>query len=162
MKKAFSLLELLLAVALIGVMAAVSFSFLNVSTLSKEGVKTKFQSHLNIITAAVLQCKELSGSMPTGGGGVLASATLLNTLTCNTTTPYLLDGGSGSFIPPALRDFTSFTATQIADVFFITTTTPKNSTNYEVLQELQNGYSLNQYDLTDDGTTATLNFYISR
>jgi len=161
-KKAFSLIELLVAITLLGVMAILSFSYLNVTTLSKQNIKTEFQSHLNIITATILQCKDLSNTMPTQAGEVLASGTLLNTLTCNTSPTYQLDGGHGSFIPPPLLNFTAYKATQVGEIFYFTTTTPLASANYEVLQELQNSYSVNQYSLTDNGTTATLNFYLSR
>lgn len=143
-------------------MAILSFSYLNVSTLSKQNIKTEFASHLNSITATILQCKDLSGYMPTQAGEVLASNTLLNTLTCNTSSTYALDGGHGSFIPPPLPNFTAYTATQTGEIFYFTTTTPLNSPNYEVLDELKNSYSSNQYELTNDGTTATLNFYLSR
>lgn len=162
MKKAFSLIELLVVITLLGVMAALSFSYLNISTLSKQNIKTEFSSHINIITATILQCKDLSGSMPTQVGEVPANATLLKTLICNTSPTYALDGGHGSFIPPPLSNFTPYTATQTGDIFYFTTTTPLDSPNYEVLNELKNSYSTNQYELTNDGTTATLNFYLSR
>lgn len=161
-RKAFSLIELLVVITLIGVMAALSFSYLNISTISKQNIKSEFQSHINIITATILQCKDLSGSMPTQVGEVPANNTLLNTLICNTSPTYSLDGGHGSFIPKPLSNFTTYTATQMGDIFYFTTSTPLNSPNYEVLQELQNSYSTNQYELTNDGTTATLNFYLSR
>lgn len=162
MKKAFSLIELLVVITLIGVMAALSFSYLNISTLSKQNIKTEFQSHLNIITATILQCKDLSNKMPTQALEVAANATLLNTLICNTSPTYTLDGSHGAFIPKPLLNFTAYRATQIGNIFYFTTTTPLNSLNYEVLQELQNSYSTNQYELTNNGTTATLNFYLSR
>jgi prepilin-type N-terminal cleavage/methylation domain-containing protein len=162
LKKAFSLIELLVAVTLIGVMAILSFSYLNVATLSKQNIKTEFQSHLNIITATILQCKDLSNSMPTQALEVPANNTFLNTLVCNTTPTYSLDGSHGAFIPKPMLNFTAYKATQIGNIFYFTTTTPLNSSNYEVLQDLQNIYSANQYELTNDGTTATLNFYLSR
>lgn len=162
MKKAFSLIELLIVITLLGVMAILSFSYLNISTLSKQNIKTEFASHLNIITATILQCKDLSGSMPTAAGEVPANGTLLNTVVCNTSPSYALDGGHGSFIPPPLLNFSAYKATQVGEIFYFTTTTPLNSPNYEVLDELKNSYSTNQYELTNDGTTATLNFYLSR
>lgn len=162
MKKAFSLVELLVVITLIGVMAALSFSYLNIFTLSKQNIKTEFTSHLNIITATILQCKDLSGSMPTQAAEAAANGTPLNTLTCNTSPTYALDGGHGSFIPKPILNFSAYTATQAGNIFYFTTTTPLSSLNYEVLQELQNSYSTNQYELTNDGTTATLNFYLSR
>lgn len=143
-------------------MAALSFSYLNVSSLSKQNIKTEFQSHLNIISATILQCKDLSNKMPTLAGEVAANATLLNTLICNTTPTYTLDGSHGAFIPKPLLNFTSYRATQSGDIFYFTTTTPLNSPNYEVLDELQTNYSANQYELSNDGVTATLNFYLSR
>ncbi len=143
-------------------MAILSFSYLNVTTLSKQNIKTEFQSHLNIITATILQCKDLSNSMPTQAGEVAANGTLLNTLTCNTSPAYQLDGGHGSFIPPPLLNFTAYKATQVGEIFYFTTTTPLASASYEVLQDLQSSYSANQYELTNNGTTATLNFYLSR
>ena len=143
-------------------MAILSFSYLNVTTLSKQNIKTEFQSHLNIITATILQCKDLSNSMPTQAGEVAANGTLLNTLTCNTSPTYQIDGGHGSFIPPPLLNFTAYKATQVGEIFYFTTTTPLASASYEVLQDLQSSYSANQYELTNNGTTATLNFYLSR
>jgi prepilin-type N-terminal cleavage/methylation domain-containing protein len=161
MKKAFSLIELLLTIALSGVMVILSFNYLNTSTLSKQNTKTQFQSHLNIITATIFQCKELSDAMPIQSGGSLASDTFLDTLECNTSSPYSLDGEKGAFIPEPLTGFTNYTAKQIGNIFYFTTTTPLVSNNYEVLRELQSAYSTKQYELIDDGTTATLNFYLS-
>ena len=143
-------------------MVILSFSYLNVSTLSKQNIKTELQSHFNIITATILQCKELSNAMPIQNDGSLASATLLNTLECNTSTPYLLDGGKGSFIPKPVNTFTAYTATQNASEFYFSTTTTINSYSDEVLQELQSNYSANQYELTYDASTAYLRFYLSR
>ena len=162
MRKAFSLLELLIVITLSGVMAILAFNYLDMETISKENIKLELQSHFNIITATVLQCKEYSNIMPIQSDGSEASDTLLNTLECNTTTPYSLDGGKGSFIPPPLNDFTAYTATQNLNEFYFTTTTSINSYNDEVLQELQNTYSSNQYELVSDATTTTLKFYLSR
>jgi len=161
-KKAFSLIELLITIALAGVMVILSVNYLNISTLSKQNIKTELQSHLNIITATILQCKELSNMMPIQSGGALANNTLLDTLDCNTSTPYSLDGGKGSFIPEPLTGFANYTATQNGNIFYFSTTTALDSNNYEVLQELNSSYSMMQYQLTNDGTTAKLNFYLSR
>ncbi len=162
MRKAFSLLELFVAITLAGVMALFAFNYLNTKTLSKENIKLELQSHFNIITATILQCKEYSNIMPIQSDGSEASNTLLNTLDCNTTTPYSLDGGKGSFIPPPLNNFTAYTATQNISEFYFSTTTTINSYNDEVLQELLSRYSINQYELTSDATTTTLKFYLSR
>ena len=100
--------------------------------------------------------------MPLQVGGALASASLLDTLECNTSTPYALDGGKGSFIPPPLTDFSAYTATESGTEFYFSTTAVKDSRNDEVLQTLETAYSSNQYVLTHDATTAYLKFYLSR
>ncbi len=162
MRKAFSLIELLITVALAGAMAIFSFNFIDSTTLSKESIKTELQSHLNLISSAIFQCKELSNSMPIQSDASLANNTLLNTLDCNTSVPYKLDGGKGTFIPPPLNNFTAYTATQNGSEFYITTTTTINSRNDDVLKDLNSTYSAQQYVLTYDTSTAYLNFYISR
>ena len=100
--------------------------------------------------------------MPLQTNGNLADATNVDTLECNTTTPYSLDGGKGSFIPQSLKDFTTYKATQTANEFYFYTTTPLNSYNDDVLVELNSTYSTNQYNLSDDGVDRTMKFYISR
>ena len=162
MKKAFSLLELIIAIALAGVIAVLSTNFINFSTISKINIKSELQSHFNIISATILQCKELSNIMPIQIDGSPAAGTLVNTLECNTTTPYALDGGKGSFIPKALTGFTAYTATQSENIFYFSTTASIDSYNDEVLQDLNNSYSINQYELTHDATTAYMKFYLSR
>ncbi|MEA3371688.1 MAG: prepilin-type N-terminal cleavage/methylation domain-containing protein, partial [Campylobacterota bacterium] len=162
MRKAFSLIELLIVITLAGVTAILAFNYLNMESISKNNIKLELQSHFNIITATILQCKEYSNIMPIQSGGSEASDTLLSTLECNTTTPYQLDGGKGAFIPPPLNDFTAYTATQNASEFYFSTRTSINSYSDEVLQELQTNYSTNQYELTSDATTTTLKFYLSR
>lgn len=162
MRQAFSLLEIFIGIALAGVMAYTTSFFLDTESISKQNIKTQIQSHLNIISSVILQCKEYSNTFPVQSDGSLANDTLLNTLDCNTSTPYALDGGKGSFIPPALDSFTAYTAKQTGSEFYFTTTTAINSVNDEVLLELNTTYSPNQYELTYDTTTAFLNFYLSR
>ena len=162
MRRAFSLLELLIVIALSGVMAILAFNYRDMTAISQENIKLELQSHFNIITATILQCKEYSGIMPIQSNGSEASATLLNSLDCNTTTPYSLDGGKGSFIPLPLNNFTAYTATQNASEFYFSTTTNINSYNDTVLQELQANYSVKQYELVSNATTTTLKFYLSR
>ncbi|MDA7818008.1 hypothetical protein N9A28_07445 [Sulfurimonas sp.] len=162
MRRALSLIELLIVISLAGIMTALMVNYLNTETLSKENIKLQLQSHFNIITATILQCKDLTNIMPLQNDGSTASSTLLSTLECNTTTPYALDGGKGSFIPPALTGFTEYTATQNSSEFYFSTSVDLNSYNDEVLQEIQTIYSANQYELTSDATTTSLNFYLSR
>ena len=162
MRKAFSLLEVFITIALIGAITFVATSYINTQYLSKESIKLELKSHFNLITAVILQCKEYSNMMPIDSNGSLASASLLESLECNTTTPYPLDGGKGSFIPTPIHLFTPYTASQTGSEFYFATTTPIDSYQYDALQELNTTYSQNQYELTDDGTTANLKFYLSR
>lgn len=162
MKKAFSLLELVIAITLLGVMAILTFNYLNITSISKQNTKTQLLSHINLITASILQCKEYSNSMPIQNDGSLASETLLNVLECNTSTPYLLDGGKGAFIPTPLNGFSSYKATQVADEFYFSTTAEISSSNDEVLKDLEDEFSASQYELTHDATTAYMKFYLSR
>ena len=162
MRRAFSLLELLIVIALLGVMAIFSSNYIDITSISKSNIKTEFKSHFNIISSAILYCKELSNVMPIQNGGSPANATLLTVLECNTSTPYLLDGGKGSFIPPPVTGATAYTATQTGSEFYFSTTAVLDSRNDEVLQELESDYSTNQFELTHDATTAYLKFYLSR
>lgn len=159
-KKAFSVIELAVVITLMGVMAILSVNYLNVNTLSKENTKTQLKSHINLITASILQCKDLSNAMPIQNDGSLANATLLSILECNTSTPYSLDADKGSFIPIPIKGFTPYSATQNGSEFYFSTSTPVNSTNDEVLKELQDDYSTRQYEY--DATTASMKFYLSR
>jgi type II secretory pathway pseudopilin PulG len=163
MRQAFSLLEIFIAIALSGVMAyTASFFYLDTASISKQNIKTQLQSHFNVITSVILQCKEYSNVFPIQSDGSLANNTILDTLECNTSTPYLLNGGKGSFIPPSLENFTTYRATQTASEFYFSTTTAIDSINDEVLKELNSTFSTNQYVLTHDATTAYLKFYLSR
>jgi prepilin-type N-terminal cleavage/methylation domain-containing protein len=162
MRKAFSMIELLIAITLMGVMTALAFNYMNIETISKENIKTEFQAQLNLVTATILQCKELSGAMPIDSNGSLANNTLLSSMDCNTTTPYALNGGHGGFIPSSMTGLSDFNATQNGSEFYISTSTDVNSRNYAALKDLNSTYSTQQYELTSNATTAYLNFYLSR
>jgi hypothetical protein len=163
MRQAFSLLEIFIAIALSGVMAyTASFFYLDTASISKQNIKTQLQSHFNIITSVILQCKEYSNVFPIQSDGSLANNTILDILECNTSTPYPLNGGKGSFIPPPLNNFSAYRATQSGSEFYFSTTTALGSTNHDVLQELNGTYSSSQYILTNDATTLSLKFYLSR
>ena len=161
MRKAFSILELLIAIALAGAMAIFTFNVIDINTITKDATKAELQSDLNLITSAVLQCKELSSMMPIENNGSIANDTNLSDLDCNTSTTYSLDGGRGYFMPTTLTGFTIYQATQNGDEFYISTTAEKDSKYDEILQELNTTYSTQQYVLTYT-TTANLKFYISR
>ena len=156
------MIELLAAITLIGVMTAFVFNYTDIETSSKENIKTKFQAQLNLVTATIFQCKELSNAMPIDANGSLANNSLLSSMDCNTSTPYALNGGHGGFIPTAVTGFSDFSATQNGSEFYISTTTDINTNNDEVLKELNSTYSTQQYVLTHDATTAYLKFYLSR
>ena len=162
MRRAFSLLESLAAVALTGAIALFSMTYINTKYVSQESIKLELQAHINLITSTILQCKEYSQIMPVQSDGSLASDTLLDSLECNTTTPYPLDGGKGSFIPSALSQFTPYKATQNGDEFYFSTSTKVDSYQYEALQELNSTYSTQQYELDVNSTDASLKFYLSR
>ena len=142
-------------------MASLSINYYNTSTISKQNIKSELQSHIQIIASTILQCKELSNIMPLQDDGSKADDTLLNTMECNTTTTYKLDGQRGGFIPKPLQNFTDYKATQSGDEFYFKTTTPLNTYNDDVLVELNSTYSDNQYELSDDGTDRTMKFYLS-
>ena len=142
-------------------MATLSINYYNTSTISKQNIKSELQSHLEIITATIFQCKELSNAMPIQDDGSLADDTLLNTLECNTTTTYKIDGQRGGFIPKALKDFSEYKATQNDNEFYFYTTTKLGSYNDDVLVELNSTYSSSQYELSDDGVDRTMKFYLS-
>ena len=154
------MIELLATITLMGVMTAFALNYMDIETSSKENIKTKFQAQLNLVTATIFQCKELSNAMPIDANGSLASNSTLNSMECNTTTPYKLNGGHGGFIPTAVTGFSEFSATQTGSEFYISTSVEINSSNDEVLQELNSSYSTNQYEYNT--TTAILKFYLSR
>lgn len=160
MKKAFSMIEFLVVIALMGVMTILAFNYMNIETISKENIKTEFQAQLNLISATIFQCKELSGAMPIDSGGSFANESILSTLECNTSTPYPLNGGHSGFIPSAMTGFSDFNATQNGTEFYITTSTDINSTNDKALQDLSSSYSTSQYEYNT--TTSILKFYLSR
>lgn len=162
MKRAFTLFELLMAIVLAGAMTIFTVTYLDTTTLTKETIRSQLQSHFSLISAAVFQCKEFSNAMPVEDNATLANGTLVSALECNTTTPYQLDGGKGIFIPPAITGFTDYNATSSGTEFYFSTATTIDSTNDEVLKDLNSSYSTNQYVLTYDATTATLKFYLSR
>lgn len=142
-------------------MAVLTQNYYNTTTLAKNNTVAKLHSHFQIITATILQCKELSGVMPVQVGGADASNTLLNTLECSTTPTYNLDGGKNSFIPPALDGFSEYRATQSASEFYFSTSANLDTINEEALTQMQNSYSTSQYELSQDATTIYLKFYLS-
>lgn len=161
-KKGFTLIEVVITIMLIGVMVSIGYYYFNLSTLSRIQYKSTLQSQFNLIESMVFQCKSLSEQMPMQIGGAPAQDTALSGLECNTSTPYLFDGGRNGFVPIPPAGFTPYTATESGTVFYITTTADNNSTQDEALQKLQPLYTTTQATLDHNTTSAIFKFYLSR
>lgn len=161
-RKAFTLVEIIITILLLGVMAAFAYSYLNMSTMNRSKYISALQSHFNAIEAIVFQCKSLSEQMPNQVGGADAADTNLTLLECNTSTPYALNGGRYGFIPVPPTGFTAYTATESGTTFYVTTTAENNSTQDEALKKLILNYTSQQADLNHTATTAIFRFYLSR
>lgn len=161
-KKAFTIVELAMAVFLAGVMGALGYYYINTSSLKRSQYKTTLQSQINLIESMVFQCKNLSEQMPNQVGGADALDTNLTNLECNTSTPYAFNGGRNGFVPVPPTGYTAYTATETGSTFYITTTADNNSTQDEAFKKLILNYTSQQADLNHSATTATFKFYLSR
>ncbi len=162
MKPAFSLLELTVAIALAGVMAALFYSYTNFSFFANKQMQTTLQSHFGTISEAVLQCKALSNAFPTQTDGTPASDTAVSSLQCQSDPAYMIDGHETTFIPKAPTGFDPYTATQSGSAFYFTTAAATDTAYEEVLLDLNGSYSDRQYELGYSAGTLNLRFYISR
>lgn len=161
-KKAFTLVEIIITILLMGIMATLGYFYLNMSTMNRSKYISILQSHFNVIEAMSFQCKSLSEQMPNQIGGADAVDTNLTLLECNTSTPYAFNGGRYGFIPVPPNGFTAYTATESGNIFYITTTAENNSTQDEAFKKLILNYTSQQAELSHDATTATFKFYLSR
>lgn len=161
-KKAFTLIELALAILLAGVMVTVGYYYLNLSSMRSSHYKSAILSDVNLIESMVFQCKSLSEQMPQQIGGADALDTNLTQLECNTSTPYSFNGGKNGFVPVPPAGFTPFTATETGSIFYITTTADNNSTQDQALKDLIVNYTALQATLDHNTTSATFKFYLSR
>lgn len=161
-KTAFTLIEVILTIFLVGVISVLSYSYLSPAGLNKYQYKTTLQSQINLIESMVFQCKNLSEQMPNQVGGADALDTNLTLLECNTSTPYAFDGGRNGFVPIPPTGFTPYTATESGTTFYITTTAANNTTQDETLASLALNYTSTQAQLSHNATTATFKFYLSR
>ena len=161
-KKAFTIIEVLLTIFLVGVMSTLGYYYISTSGLKQSEYKTTLQSQFNLIESMVFQCKNLSEQMPNQIGGADALDTNLTNLECNTSVPYAFDGGRNGFVPIPPTGFTAYTATESGTIFYITTTADNNSTQDKALQSLALNYTSTQADLNHSATTATFKFYLSR
>lgn len=99
-RSAFTQIEIAMTVFLAGLMGALTYYYINLSTLNKSQYKSTLQSHFNLIESMVFQCKSLSEQFPKElDTSVSASDTLLTELECNTSVPYSLNGGRNGFVP---------------------------------------------------------------
>lgn len=162
MRKGFTFFEALLAIALIGVMGAISFYYLNVSTLSSIQQKTQLQSHITLMASMVLECKTLSQSMPKQIGGAAASSTLVSQLECQTSPVYLLNGGKIGFVPLPPSGFDPYAATESGGSFFITLSANQSSAGDKVLESIGGRYLPQQATFHYAGGKALLDIYLSR
>lgn len=161
-QKAFTLIEVLLTIFLVGVISILGFYYLNTTHLKQAEYKTTLQSHFNLIESMVFQCKNLSEQMPKKIGGTNASDTNLSSLECNTSIPYNFDGGRNGFVPIPPAGFSPYTATESGTVFYIMTTADNNSTQDEALKSLILNYTSTQATLDHNVTSASFKFYLSR
>lgn len=161
-KKAFTLIEVILTIFLVGVISALGYFYISTSGLKESEYKTVLQSQFNLIESMVFQCKSLSEQMPNQVGGADALDTNLTNLECNTSTPYTFNGGRNGFVPIPPTGFTAYTATESGTIFYIATTADNNSTQDEAFKKLILNYTSQQADLNHSATTATFKFYLSR
>lgn len=163
LRKAFTLVELAITVFLAGLLGSMGYFYFNTSTIKRTQYKTAVQSHINLIESMVFQCKGLSEQFPKElNASTNASNTLLTELECNTSTPYLFDGGKNGFVPLPPAGFTPYRATESGSVFYIVTTAEKDSIQDEALQKLILNYTSTQAVLEHNTTSTTFKFYLSR
>lgn len=161
-KKAFTLIEIIITILLVGIMAALGYFYFNMSTMNRSKYISILQAQFNVIEAMTFQCKSLSEQMPNQATGADAAETNLTLLECNTSTPYAFNGGKYGFVPVPPTGFTPYTATESGNVFYIATTAENNSTQDEAFKKLILNYTSQQADLNHTATTATFKFYLSR
>lgn len=162
-RNAFTQIEIALSVFLAGLMGALTYYYINLSSLNRSQYKSALQSHFNLIESMVFQCKSLSEQFPKElDSSTNASNTLLTELECNTSIPYSLNGGRNGFIPLPPTGFTPYKATESGSIFFITTSADNNSTQDDALKNLILNYTPQQASLEHNTTSAIFKFYLSR
>lgn len=162
-KRAFTLVEVALTITLVGVLGALSYFYLNLSTLSAIQYKATIQSQINLIESMTFQCKNLSEQFPKElDAGTNASNTLLTELECNTTVPYTFNGGNNGFVPIPPANFSPYRATETGSVFYVMTYAENNSTQDNALKKLIINYTAQQATLDHNATSAIFKFYLSR
>lgn len=163
MKKAFSLVEVLLAVTLISVIAILSTrNFLNFDTINIYTKSIKLQSDITLITTMIIDCKDTSLSFPKNIDNSPAYENLLRDLECKSDVPYMLDGGKVGFIPQLGSGFSDWFASEVGGSFYIFASAQKNTNHSQILKTLYNSYPKNQvmYDTNSSTTEDIFRFYI--
>ena len=156
MKKAFSLIELFIAITLMGLMAVLFLNYTNYSFFSNQATKTTIQTQFSSITQALLHCKSLSDAFP------VANDTLISDLECPTDPPYSIDGYDGFFAPVAPSGFSAYKAYHSGSEFYIQTSVESSSDLVQIVQDLAQNYSNNQYEYETQGGVVVARYYISR
>ncbi len=164
-RAAFTLVEIAITVVLAGLIGALAYYYINVTTMARIQYQSTLQSHFSLIESMVFQCKSLSEQFPKElNTSTYASNTLLTELECNTTTPYSLDGGRNGFVPIPPTGFSAYRATESGSAFYVITSTDNNSTQDNALKNLILNYTSQQATLEHNTTSgiATFKFYLSR
>jgi len=162
-KKAFTQIEVALTVFLAGLMGALTYYYVNVSTMNRIQYQSTLQSHFNLLESMVFQCKSLSEQFPKDlNTSTNAANTLLTQLDCNTSTPYSLDGGRNGFVPVPPNGFSTYRATESGSTFYVMTSADNNSTESKALEKLILNYNSRQATLEYNATSAIFKFYLSR
>ncbi|HLD23028.1 MAG TPA: hypothetical protein VJA83_03735 [Sulfuricurvum sp.] len=162
-RSAFTQIEIAMTVFLAGLMGALTYYYINLSTLNRSQYKSALQSHFNLIESMVFQCKSLSEQFPKElNSSTNASNTLLTELECNTSTPYSLNGGKNGFIPLPPTGFAPYKATETGSVFYVMTSADNNSTQDDALKSLILNYTSQQASLDHNASSAIFKFYLSR
>ena len=152
-RSAFTQIEIAMTVFLAGLMGALTYYYINLSTLNRSQYKSALQSHFNLIESMVFQCKSLSEQFPKElNSSTNASNTLLTELECNTSTPYSLNGGKNGFIPLPPTGFAPYKATETGSVFYVMTSADNNSTQDDALKDLILNYTSQQASLDHNVT----------
>lgn len=164
-KTAFTQVEVALTIFLVGLMGALSYYYINTTTMARIQYQSTLQSHFNLIESMIFQCKSLSNQFPRQiTTSQLASNTLLTQLECNTTVPYSLNGGRNGFVPIPPTGFSAYQATESGTTFYVMTSADNNSTQDNAFKKLILNYNTQQATLDHNTTSglATFKFYLSR
>lgn len=162
-RSAFTQVEIALTIFLVGLMGALSYYYINVSTMTRIQYQSTLQSHFNLIESMVFQCKNLSEQFPKElDTSTYASNTLLTELECNTSAPYPLNGGRNGFVPIPPTGFNPYRATESGSTFYVMTSAENNSTQDDALKKLIPNYTSQQATLEHNATSAIFKFYLAR